>query len=245
MAASSASSHSRRPVMSSSNASIALGRAAYANGQHKIAIENFTLVAHCCPCNRGRHGRRERCKCKDFAKVARDGGDVFHEAMHNCSCNAKKFAKCHEAEHIQALDYRIHVFDKMGRYDKAKKDAEWLLEIAPRALEGYLRLGKSYRLSNEPEVAYAIWTAGIEVGGREGHGGSTKLDVSISLYDHPSMQNTDSDSNSTKLGHHSRSASPGRIPCCSPSNWSIGSFLCSLLKNSRWCFRTHMPLDTN
>jgi hypothetical protein len=56
--------------------------------------------------------------------------------MHTCSCGvAQKFRKCHEPEHIQALDYRIHVFEKMGRLENAQRDAEWLLDIAPRALE--------------------------------------------------------------------------------------------------------------
>ncbi|KAG7113815.1 Beta-hexosaminidase like protein [Verticillium longisporum] len=76
---------------------------------------------------------------------------------------------------LEALDYRAAVFEKMGRLDLAKKDAAWLLEIAPRSLEGYLRMGKVYRLEKEPELALAFWNAGIEVGAKEGHGGSAKL----------------------------------------------------------------------
>lgn len=36
---------------------------------------------------------------------------------------------------MQALDYRAACFEKMGNLEKARKDAEWLLEIAPRRLE--------------------------------------------------------------------------------------------------------------
>lgn len=123
-------------TISSAEASIEEGREAYANGQYKLAIQHFTLVSNKCPCNNGKAGRRERCKCKDFARVAREGGDIFREAMHTCSCGvSQKFNKCHDTTHIQALEYRIHVFDKMSRPDHAKRDAEWLLEIAPRALE--------------------------------------------------------------------------------------------------------------
>ncbi|KAM0333038.1 hypothetical protein ACHAQA_001695 [Verticillium albo-atrum] len=164
----------RPPRITSGEASIAKGRQAYAEGLHKTAIEHFTLVANACPCNRG--SRRERCKCKAFEKVAREGASIFKEAMHNCSCGvSSKYKKCHEPSHIQSLDYRAAVFEKMGRLDLAKKDAEWLLEIAPRSLEGYLRLGKVYRLQKEPELALAFWNAGIEVGANEGHGGSAKL----------------------------------------------------------------------
>lgn len=124
----------RPPRVSSGEASIPRGRQAYAEGQYKTAIEHFTLVANACSCNRG--GRRERCKCKDFEKVAQDGASIFKEAMHKCSCDAsRKYKKCHEPSHIQALDYRAAVFEKMGRLDLAKKDAAWLLEIAPRSLE--------------------------------------------------------------------------------------------------------------
>ncbi|EEY14176.1 conserved hypothetical protein [Verticillium alfalfae VaMs.102] len=164
----------RPPRVSSGEASIPRGRQAYAEGQYKTAIEHFTLVANACSCNRG--GRRDRCKCKDFEKVAQDGASIFKEAMHKCSCDAsRKYKKCHEPSHIQALDYRAAVFEKMGRLELAKKDAAWLLEIAPRSLEGYLRMGKVYRLEKEPELALAFWNAGIEVGAKEGHGGSAKL----------------------------------------------------------------------
>ncbi|RBQ92826.1 hypothetical protein VDGD_20388 [Verticillium dahliae] len=36
-------------------------------------------------------------------------------------------------------------------------------------------MGKVYRLEKEPELALAFWNAGIEVGAKEGHGGSAKL----------------------------------------------------------------------
>ncbi|KAM0281586.1 hypothetical protein ACHAQH_003455 [Verticillium albo-atrum] len=164
----------RPPRTTSGEASIPKGRQAYAGGQYKTAIEHFTLVANACPCNR--NGRRERCKCKSFEEVAQEGASIFKEAMHKCNCGvSNKYKKCHEPSHVQALDYRAAVFEKMGRLDLARKDAEWLLEIAPRSLEGYLRLGKVYRLERKPELALAFWNAGIEVGAKEGHGGSAKL----------------------------------------------------------------------
>lgn len=40
-------------------------------------------------------------------------------------------------------------------------------------------MGKVYRLEKEPELALAFWNAGIEVGAKEGHGGSAKLKVRL------------------------------------------------------------------
>lgn len=84
-----------------------------------------------CPCARG--VKRERCTCKNFEKVAAEGGSIFKEAMHNCKCEVgKTFNKCDNRTHIQALDYRAATFEALEKPDRAKKDAEWILELAPR-----------------------------------------------------------------------------------------------------------------
>ncbi|KAL2759010.1 hypothetical protein ACRALDRAFT_2026411 [Sodiomyces alcalophilus JCM 7366] len=163
----------KSPHVFSPEAALVRGRDAYASGRHKKAIDYFTSIINSCDCNR--RERRKICRCKDFKTVARNGGSIFHEAMYNCKCQAsQKWDKCHDPHHIRALDYRAAVFEKEDLHF-AKRDAEWLLEIAPRALDGYLRLGKIYRLEKKPKVALAIWNAGIEVGRKEGLGGSRKM----------------------------------------------------------------------
>ena len=77
--------------------------------------------------------KRDRCVCKNFEKVASQNGSIFREAMHNCTCPiGRTFNKCHHSSHIQALDYRAATFEAMGELDRARKDAEWILELAPR-----------------------------------------------------------------------------------------------------------------
>ncbi|ROT41125.1 hypothetical protein SODALDRAFT_330833 [Sodiomyces alkalinus F11] len=157
----------------SPDAALVRGRDAYASGRHKKAIEYFTSIINSCDCNR--RDRPRMCRCKDFERVAQAGTSIFHEAMYNCRCNVSlKWDKCHDPYHIRALDYRAAVFEKEDLH-LAKRDAEWLLQTAPRALEGYLRLGKIYRMEKKPKVALAIWNAGIEVGRKEGLGGSRKI----------------------------------------------------------------------
>jgi hypothetical protein len=52
--------------------------------------------------------------------------------MYTCSCTVgKTFNKCDAANHIRALDYRAATFEAMGEIDRARLDAEWLLELAP------------------------------------------------------------------------------------------------------------------
>lgn len=56
--------------------------------------------------------------------------------MYKCSCTiGKTFNKCDASNHIRALDYRAATFEAMGEIDRAKLDAEWLLELAPRLPE--------------------------------------------------------------------------------------------------------------
>ncbi|KAF4880604.1 hypothetical protein CGCSCA1_v000122 [Colletotrichum siamense] len=185
------------PRVRSAEASIEKGRSAYADQRFRVALEHFTLVAGNCPCSspsssssagRGtsssasetqQRRRRERCTCRDFGQAAalarRERGAVYAEATKECKCGAEKtWGKCHREGHVQALDYRAACFEKMGNLEKARKDAEWLLEIAPKRLEGYMRLGKIYRLEKKPELAWAIWTAGVDAGQREGLVGTTK-----------------------------------------------------------------------
>ncbi|KAK1589718.1 F-box domain-containing protein [Colletotrichum navitas] len=208
------------PRVRSSEASIEKGRMAYADQRFRVALEHFTLVAGNCPCSNPRGSgpgtsqgsgsgadhqqrrRRERCTCRDFGQAAarhsRERGSVYAEATKECKCGAEKtWGRCHRESHVQALDYRAACFEKMGNLDKARRDAEWLLEIAPRRLEvgyqcpavvplpgtrcssdlqGYMRLGKIYRLEKKPEMAWAAWCAGLEVGQKEGLIGTPKYE---------------------------------------------------------------------
>lgn len=84
-----------------------------------------------CPCTRGM--KRKRCSCKDFESVAAENGSIFNEAMYTCTCDVgKTFNKCDNPLHIKALDYRAATFEAIKEFGRAKKDAEWMLELAPR-----------------------------------------------------------------------------------------------------------------
>lgn len=57
---------------------------------------------------------------------------MFHEAMYTCTCTVgKTFGKCDNSLHAQALDYRAAAFEALKELDRARKDAEWILELAP------------------------------------------------------------------------------------------------------------------
>ncbi|CEJ81894.1 hypothetical protein VHEMI01996 [[Torrubiella] hemipterigena] len=115
-----------------------------------------------CPCNRGM--KRDRCTCKNFQDVAAKNGSIFKEAMYNCRCTVgKTFSKCDNAIHLQALDYRAATFEVMKHLDRARRDAEWMLELAPRLPDGYLRLGKIARLQKDEDFAWKIYNAGIDI----------------------------------------------------------------------------------
>lgn len=91
---------------------------------------------------------RERCSCKNYEAVALEGGSIFKEAMYNCTCSVgKTFNKCDKALHIQALDFRAATFEAMEELERARKDAEWILELAPRlpdvCLNPLARIGQS------------------------------------------------------------------------------------------------------
>lgn len=53
--------------------------------------------------------------------------------MYTCKCSVSQtFSKCDNALHIQALDYRAATFEALKELDRARKDAEWMLELSPR-----------------------------------------------------------------------------------------------------------------
>ncbi|KAH6899789.1 hypothetical protein B0T10DRAFT_452327 [Thelonectria olida] len=137
----------------SAESAIKEARRHYAEKRFKPALEQFTRAMRLCPCARGR--KRDRCTCKNFEKVASEGGSIFNEAMYNCKCSVgKTFNKCDKPLHILALNYRAATFEAIGEHGRAQKDAEWLLEIAPRELQGYLRLGKIAQLQKKYEFAW-------------------------------------------------------------------------------------------
>lgn len=80
--------------------------------------------------------KRDRCSCKDFEQVASHDGSIFDEAMYKCQCPVgKTFNKCEHSLHVQALDYRAATFEALQELDRARRDAEWMLELAPRRLD--------------------------------------------------------------------------------------------------------------
>lgn len=84
-----------------------------------------------CACMRGL--KRPRCSCKDFESVAANNGSILDEAMHTCVCDVgKTFDKCSNHVHIMALDYRAGTFEAINELGRAQRDAEWMLELAPR-----------------------------------------------------------------------------------------------------------------
>ncbi|CAF3647377.1 unnamed protein product [Fusarium graminearum] len=144
-------------------AAIAEGRRLYGAQQFKPALKQFTIAMQLCACNR--QGKRPRCSCKNFEKVASEGGSIFNEAMYTCECTVRTtFNKCDNMLHIQALDYRAATFEDIKELERAQKDAEWMLELAPRLPDGYLRLGKILRLQKKYEFAWKVYNAGIETG---------------------------------------------------------------------------------
>ena len=53
--------------------------------------------------------------------------------MYKCICHVgKTFNKCDYELHIKALDYRAATFEALKELERAKRDAEWILELAPR-----------------------------------------------------------------------------------------------------------------
>ncbi|VUC20263.1 unnamed protein product [Clonostachys rosea] len=136
------------------------GRRHYAAKRYKPALESFTRAMNRCSCTNGT--RRGRCTCKNFEEVASRNDSIFNEAM-KCTCEiGKSFSRCNNSLHIQALSYRAATFEAMSELVRARKDAEWILELAPSLPDGYLRLGKVARLQKKNEFAWKIFNAGID-----------------------------------------------------------------------------------
>ncbi|KAF5026187.1 hypothetical protein F66182_1751 [Fusarium sp. NRRL 66182] len=158
---------------------IAEGRRLYGAQQFKPALRQFTRAMRLCSCTRKM--ARERCSCKDFERIAMENGSIFNEAMYTCTCTVgKTFNKCDNKLHIQALDYRAATFEELKELERAQKDAEWMLELAPRLPDGYLRLGKVIRLQKKYEFAWKVYSAGIEVGNRHHLAASPKYQKLVS-----------------------------------------------------------------
>ncbi|PNY26360.1 Uncharacterized protein TCAP_03688 [Tolypocladium capitatum] len=137
------------------------GSGCYAANKYGDALMEFTRAMNLCPCAGGM--KRKRCSCKDFEGVALANGSIFNEAMYNCRCRASQdFNKCDNPLHMKALDYRAATFEAMGELVRAKKDAGWMLELAPCLPDGYLRLGKILRLQKNTELAWKMYSAGID-----------------------------------------------------------------------------------
>ncbi|KAF7542317.1 hypothetical protein G7Z17_g11681 [Cylindrodendrum hubeiense] len=81
----------------------------------------------------------------------------------------------------RALDYRAATFEALQELGRAQRDAEWILELAPRLLEGYLRLGKIARLQKKYEFAWNVYNAGIEVGKTHGLATNPKMQTLYTL----------------------------------------------------------------
>ncbi|CAI6086043.1 unnamed protein product [Clonostachys chloroleuca] len=136
------------------------GRRHYASKRYKPALESFTRAMNRCSCTNGT--RRARCTCKNFEEVASRNGSIFEEAI-KCTCEiGKSFNQCCNSLHIQALNYRAATFEAMNELVRARKDAEWILELAPSLPDGYLRLGKIARLQKKNEFAWKVFNAGID-----------------------------------------------------------------------------------
>ncbi|CCE31691.1 uncharacterized protein CPUR_05545 [Claviceps purpurea 20.1] len=98
-----------------------------------------------------------------FTQVAAQGGSIFREAMYTCHCDVgTTFSKCDNEHHIHALDLRATTFESMDKLELVMEDAEWILELAPRLPDGYLRVGNIAWLQNNHEYAWKMYTAGIE-----------------------------------------------------------------------------------
>ncbi|KAG6156418.1 hypothetical protein E4U11_005619 [Claviceps purpurea] len=67
------------------------------------------------------------------------------------------------------------MYEALNKLDRAKKDAEWMLELAPRLPDGYLRMGNIARLQKNDEYAWKMYTAGIEATKETAVGSSPKL----------------------------------------------------------------------
>ncbi|KAG6158315.1 hypothetical protein E4U11_004789 [Claviceps purpurea] len=152
------------------------GRRCHATGKYKRALTFFTKAMRSCSCSSG--AKLDKCTCRDFEKIASQGGSIFKEAVEICPCNVGILLKrCDDPHHIQALDFRAASYEALGKLNQAIKDAEWILELAPRLPDGYLCLGRIARQQKKDEYAWKIYTAGIEAMQDSAVESSPKLEV--------------------------------------------------------------------
>ncbi|CCE29381.1 uncharacterized protein CPUR_03074 [Claviceps purpurea 20.1] len=141
---------------------------------HEQALKLFTRAMNSCPCAKG--VERRKCTCKNFEKIAAEGGSIFREALYTCHCDVgRTFSKCDNVYHMEALDLQISTFEALGKIDHAMNNAEWMLELAPRLPDGYLRLGNIARRQKKDEFAWKVYTAGIEANEETALDSSPKL----------------------------------------------------------------------
>ncbi|KAG6159130.1 hypothetical protein E4U11_004393 [Claviceps purpurea] len=131
---------------------------------YKRALKLFTNAMRLCPCTGGI--KRCRCTCKSFGVVANYQESIYEEAMYTCNCViGRRFGKCANPHHIEALELRAATFAALGQLDNAMKDAEWILELAPQLPDGYLCVGniaQLHKAHDYAEYAWQMYTAGIE-----------------------------------------------------------------------------------
>ncbi|CCE31692.1 uncharacterized protein CPUR_05546 [Claviceps purpurea 20.1] len=150
------------------------GRQLHAAKKYRRSLVLFARAMGSCPCAGG--ARRVKCTCKNFEHVAAQGGSIFREAMYTCHCEVgKTFSKCDNEHHILALDLRAASFEAMDKLVHAMRDAEWILELAPRLPDGYLRVGRIAQLQKNDEYAWKMYSAGIEANKESAVGSSPKL----------------------------------------------------------------------
>lgn len=123
--------------------------------------------------------------CKNYDAGPKTGGayDLVDEIMKPCTCEAPEriFSRCDDPVHNQALGYRAGCYEELDKLDLARRDAEWALELYPLRIEAYLRFGKVARKQGKPVLAWQIYSAGVQIGRRNGLAGDVMFQVSSSL----------------------------------------------------------------
>ncbi|KAG6150543.1 hypothetical protein E4U11_008334 [Claviceps purpurea] len=79
---------------------------------------------------------------------------------------------------------RVTIFEALGKLDHAVKSAEWILELAPRLPDGYIRLGDLAQLQKNDEYACELYAAGVEVSKETTANLSPKSQHPYTLYRH-------------------------------------------------------------
>ncbi|KAG6151751.1 hypothetical protein E4U11_007737 [Claviceps purpurea] len=154
------------------------GRHSYAAKRYRQASRFFSKAMKICPCVRDVRRGRPKCTCKRYEWLAAREGSIYREAMYHRWCVAcKKYSKCDNVHHFQALDFQATTFEALGELFEAMKYAQWMVELAPQLPDGYLRMGRIARLQWKYHFAWKIYTAGIEAHKETAAGSSAKLQV--------------------------------------------------------------------